>query len=151
VPDVIRALERSEPVTLRHPNAVRPWQHVLDPLHGYLLLAERLLDSGSEPPQALNFGPDSGESCSVSELVELLSGGFGGRPGWRRDDAGQDVPETPELRLDASRARETLGWTSVLGLGEAVAWTVEWYARLAGGADARGLSLRQIAAFEERM
>src|SRR5207244_7879919 len=70
VPDVLRALDRSEPVVLRHPEAVRPWQHVLDPLHGYLLLAERLLGSSAEAPAALNFGPEG--SCSVAELVDRL-------------------------------------------------------------------------------
>jgi CDP-glucose 4,6-dehydratase len=145
---VLRALDRSEPVELRHPEAIRPWQHVLDPLHGYLLLAERLLDAPLEAPAALNFGPDPGESCSVAELVDRLTDGFGGRPGWRRDEAAQEVPETAELRLDASRAREELGWAPLLGLDEAVQWTVDWHR---GGGDARELTLGQIAAYEERL
>jgi CDP-glucose 4,6-dehydratase len=149
VPDVLRALDRSESVVLRHPEAVRPWQHVLDPLHGYLLLAERLLDSSAEAPAALNFGPE--DSCSVSELVDRLSDGFGGRPGWRRDEEAQVVPETAELRLDASRARAELGWSSLLGLGEAVDWTVDWHRRQSAGEDARQLTLGQIAAYEERL
>jgi CDP-glucose 4,6-dehydratase len=148
VPDVLRALDRSEPVELRHPEAIRPWQHVLDPLHGYLLLAERLLDAPLEAPAALNFGPDPGESCSVAELVDRLTDGFGGRPGWRRDEDAQEVPETAELRLDASRAREELGWAPLLGLDEAVQWTVDWHR---GGGDARELTLGQIAAYEERL
>jgi CDP-glucose 4,6-dehydratase len=151
VPDVLRALERSEPVALRHPEAIRPWQHVLDPLHGYVLLAERLLDSPTEAPGALNFGPDSGESCSVAELVDRLTERFGGRPGWRRDEDAQEVPETPELRLDASRARAELGWSPALGLEEAVQWTVEWHREQASGADVRELTLGQIAAYEERL
>jgi CDP-glucose 4,6-dehydratase len=150
VPDVLRALERSKPVALRHPEAVRPWQHVLDPLHGYLLLAERLLDSPAEAPAALNFGPDD-ESCSVAELVERLTDGFGGRPGWRRDEAAQTVPETAELRLDASRARAELGWSPVLGLDDAVRWTVDWHRGQTGGEDVRALMLAQVAAFEERL
>src|SRR5207245_1207048 len=102
---------------------IRPWQHVLDPLHGYLLLAERLLGAPAEAPAALNFGPDPRESCSVAELVERLTDGFDGRPGWRRDADAQDVPETSELRLDASRARAELGWSPALGLDETVQWT----------------------------
>jgi CDP-glucose 4,6-dehydratase len=151
VPDVLRALERSEPVALRHPDAIRPWQHVLDPLHGYLLLAERLLDSPTEAPAALNFGPDPGESCSVAELVDRLTDGFGGQPGWRRDEDAQEVPETAELRLDASRARAELGWSPALGLEEAVQWTVDWHREHASGADVRDLTLDQIAAYEERL
>ena len=149
VPDVLRALDRSEPVVLRHPEAVRPWQHVLDPLHGYLLLAELLLDSSAEAPAALNFGPE--DSCSVAELVDRLSDGLGGRPGWRRDEEAQIVPETAELRLDASRARAQLGWSPLLRLDAAVDWTVDWHRRQSAGEDARPLTLAQIAAYEERL
>jgi CDP-glucose 4,6-dehydratase len=151
VPDVLRALERSEPVALRHPEAVRPWQHVLDPLHGYLLLAERLVDAPAKAPAALNFGPDPDESCSVASLVERLSAGFGGRPGWRRDEDAQIVPETVELRLDASRARAELGWAPALGLDDALQWTVDWYRSHGEGADVRALTFGQIAAYEERL
>jgi CDP-glucose 4,6-dehydratase len=149
VPDVLRALDRSEPVALRHPDAVRPWQHVLDPLHGYVQLAERLLEAPAAAPAALNFGPDPGESCSVAELVDRLTEGFGGRPGWRPDEGGQQVPETAELRLDASRARAELGWSPALGLDQAVQWTVDWHREHANGADARELTLGQIAAYED--
>jgi CDP-glucose 4,6-dehydratase len=151
VPDVLRALERSEPVALRHPEAVRPWQHVLDPLHGYLLLAERLLNATEEAPAALNFGPAPDESCSVAELVERLADGFGGRPSWRLDEDGQAVPETSELRLDASRAHAELGWSPVLGLDDAVRWTVDWHRGHARNEEVRTLSLAQIAAYEERL
>ena len=149
VPDVVRARERPEPVALRHPEAVRPWQYVLDPLAGYLALAERLLDNAAEAPAALNFGPD--ESCSVAELVERLSERFGGSPGWRRDAAPQSVPEAAELRLDASRARAELAWRPLLGLDESVAWTVDWHQALERGEDPRVLTLEQIAAYEERL
>jgi CDP-glucose 4,6-dehydratase len=151
VPDVVRALERSEPVALRHPEAVRPWQHVLDSLYGYVLLAQRLLDAPADAPAALNFGPDPGESCSVADLVERLSDGFGGRPGWRRDERPQAVPETAELRLDASRARAELGWAPALGLEDAVRWTVEWHRGHSGDADVQAMTLAQIAAYEERL
>jgi CDP-glucose 4,6-dehydratase len=149
VPDVLRALECSEPVALRHPDAVRPWQHVLDPLHGYLLLAERLLEDPAAAPPALNFGPE--DSCTVSELVERLTAGFGGKPGWRRDESSQQVPETKELRLDASRARAELGWSPVLDLDDAIAWTVEWHRAQADGRDARALTHEQIAGYQERL
>ena len=150
VPDVVRAVERSAPVLLRHPDAVRPWQHVLDPLHGYVLLAERLLDAPEETPAALNLGPDPAEACSASELVDRLTAGFDGKPGWRADPDVATVPETPALRLDASRARETLGWRPRLDLEQTVAWTVDWYRAYTRGDDVRELTLAQIAAYEER-
>jgi CDP-glucose 4,6-dehydratase len=151
VPDVLRGLERAEPVALRHPDAVRPWQHVLDPLHGYLLLAERLLAAPEKAPAALNFGPDPDESCSVAELVERLTDGFGGQPGWRRDEGTQAVPETTELRLDTSRAHTELGWSPALRLDDAVSWTVDWHRGQARGEDVSTLTLAQIAAYEERL
>jgi CDP-glucose 4,6-dehydratase len=149
VPDVLRALERSEPVELRHPDAVRPWQHVLDPLNGYLLLAERLLDAPDDAPTALNFGPDPDEACSVGELVDRLTEGFGGKPGWRADAAAPAVPETGVLRLDAARAKETLAWLPRLDLEAGLRWTVDWHERQARGEDARALTLEQIAAYGE--
>jgi CDP-glucose 4,6-dehydratase len=149
VPDVVRALERDEPVVLRHPQALRPWQHVLEPLHGYLLLAERLLEEPASTSPSLNFGPDG--SAPVAEVVDRLSAGFGGRPGWRQDDAAQDVPETRALSLDATRARTELGWRPVLDLDETLAWTVDWYRGYFGGDDARERTVAQIAAYEERL
>jgi CDP-glucose 4,6-dehydratase len=151
VPDVVRALERSETVALRHPDAIRPWQHVLDPLYGYFLLAERLLDAPVEAPPAVNFGPDPAEACSVAELVDRLSADFGGRPGRTTDPTAPAVPETAELRLDASLARAELGWSPALALDESVRWTVDWYSEQARGEDARELTLDQIAAYQERL
>jgi len=148
VPDVVRALGRGEPVPLRHPGAVRPWQHVLDPLHGYLMLAERLLEGGA--PEALNFGPDPDEACTVAQLVDRLTDGFGGKPGWRKDGDAPPVPETAALRLDATRAHKTLGWAPRLDIDACLRWTVEWYAAQSAGEDARALTLRQIEAFEGR-
>jgi len=149
VPDVVRALERSQTVSLRHPQAVRPWQHVLDPIRGYLLLAQNLLEAPQEAPAALNFGPDPADGCSVAELVERLSDAFGGKPGWRADEEAPAVPETQELRLDSSRAKTALGWSPLLGLDEALRWTAEWYRALFSGEDVRAFSLRQIAAYQE--
>jgi CDP-glucose 4,6-dehydratase len=149
VPDVLRAMERAEPVELRHPDAVRPWQHVLDPLNGYLLLAERLLEAPADAPTALNFGPDPDEACSVGELVDRLTEGFGGRPGWRADPAAPGVPETGVLRLDASRAKEALGWSPRLDLETGLRWTVDWHEQQARGEDARALTLEQMTAYGE--
>jgi CDP-glucose 4,6-dehydratase len=149
VPDVLRALERSEPVALRRPEAVRPWQHVLDPLYGYLLLAKRLLERPADAPAALNFGPDPGESCSVAELVERVTDAFGGKPGWTRDEEASAAPETTTLRLDASRAKAELGWSPALGLDDAIGWTVAWHSAHVRGEDMREVTTRQLAYYEQ--
>ncbi|MFL5911493.1 MAG: CDP-glucose 4,6-dehydratase [Gaiellaceae bacterium] len=147
VPDVVRAVDRGEPVVLRHPGALRPWQHVLEPLHGYLLLAERLLDAPGTAAKTLNFGPDG--TATVAELVERLSAGFGGKPGWRQDEAPVTVAETPALQLDASRAKAELGWRPVLDLDATLDWTADWYRAHAEGEQMRERTLAQIAAYEE--
>lgn len=148
VPDVVRARGLGEPVRLRHPDAVRPWQHVLEPLHGYVLLAEKLLEARATVPPSLNFGPDPSGACSVAELVDRFTAAFGGKPGWETRDVSHSVPETAELRLDATLAKETLGWLPRLTLDETVRWTADWYEASAAGKDARDLALGQIAAYE---
>jgi CDP-glucose 4,6-dehydratase len=138
LPDLARAHETGEPLRLRQPDAVRPWQHVLDPLAGYLTLAERLHGS-AEWAAPWNFGPD--DSRSVGWVVERV------RERWPVDvqvvDPGDDV-ETPELRLDASAARERLQWRPQLDGAAAVAATVSWYDEVRSGGDPRAVTLRQI-------
>lgn len=138
LPDLARAREVGAPVVLRHPDAVRPWQHVLDPLAGYLRLAERLHGS-SEWATAWNFGPDDAQS--VRWVVERV------RERWPVviEVAGPgDSVEAPELRLDASAARERLGWTPRLDASAAVAATVSWYDEVRRGSDARAVTRSQI-------
>jgi CDP-glucose 4,6-dehydratase len=141
LPDLVRARDSGEPVVLRHPQAVRPWQHVLDPLAGYLTLAERLHGS-PEWAAPWNFGP--AESRPVSWVVEWVL------ERWELDvrvaDPGDDV-EAPELRLDATAARERLQWRPQMDPEAALAATVSWYDEVRAGADARAVTLRQI---EER-
>jgi len=138
LPDLVRAHESGAPLVLRHPGAVRPWQHVLDPLAGYLRLAERLHRS-AEWAAPWNFGPD--ESRSVGWVVERV------REHWPVEvqvaDPGDDV-EMPELRLDASAARERLQWRPQLDAAAAVAATVSWYDEVRSGGDPRAVTLRQI-------
>jgi CDP-glucose 4,6-dehydratase len=138
LPDLVRARETGEPVMLRHPSALRPWQHVLDPLAGYLSLAERLHGS-AEWAAPWNFGPE--RSHPVSWVVERVS------ERWQLDvrvvDPGDDV-EAPELRLDASAARERLQWQPQMDAAAALAATVSWYDEVRAGADPRGVTLEQI-------
>ncbi len=121
VPDLVRARDSGAAVVLRHPEAVRPWQHVLDPLAGYLLLAERLAES-ADWAAPWNFGPDDAET--VRWIVDRV------RSHWPLDV--QVVPpgdgiEAPALRLDASKSREQLGWEPRLDLAAALDATVFWH------------------------
>ncbi|MCZ6586697.1 MAG: CDP-glucose 4,6-dehydratase [Alphaproteobacteria bacterium] len=152
LPDLFRALARDEPVLLRNPQATRPWQHVLEPLHGYLAYAEQLVrDTERTLPTALNFGPDAGQSRTVAWLVDQAIGHLraANEPvaDWQ-NDAGASRPEASSLALDPSLANQVLGWRPVLSQEEGVAWSVEWYKRIGDGEPARDVSLEQIARYE---
>ncbi len=138
LPDLVRARDSGAPIVLRHPDAVRPWQHVIDPLAGYLLLAERLHES-SQWATAFNFGPQ--EAQPVSWVVDRV------RERWPLDvrvEPPDDAVEAPELRLDASAARERLGWAPRYDAASGLAATVSWYDEVRAGGDARAVTLRQI-------
>lgn len=147
IPDCVRALKANEPVALRYPDAIRPWQHVLEPLSGYLRLAQALVDSPASAPRAVNFGPDPASFCTVREVVEAFSARFSGRPGWRRD-AGLHAKEASALTLSSALAHEALGWRPRLKLGESLAWTADWYRAHAAGENVNEYSKAQIAQFE---
>ena len=149
VPDMVRAVDGRTQVALRYPQAVRPWQHVLNPLSGYLLLAQALA-TGAEAPESVNFGPESESFRSVAELVESLTDLWGGRPGWRHD-GGKHPPEDVRLTLDVARARTTLGWRPLLVFDDAMRWTADWYQAFWNGEDVGARTRAQIAAFAERL
>jgi CDP-glucose 4,6-dehydratase len=128
VPDAVRSLERSEPVVLRNPDAVRPWQHVLEPVAGYLMLAERLFGEPAQWSGAWNFGPREEDAVTVATLTDKLVKQWG-RGSWRVA-SGRDGPhEARYLKLDCSKARQVLGWRPRLTLDESVELTVAWYRR----------------------
>ena len=140
LPDLVRAFEAGEPVVLRHPDAVRPWQHVLAPLSGYLLLAERLHGS-AQWGAPWNFGPP--DAYPVAWVVDRV------REAWPLDvrvEPPGDAVEAPALRLDASAARTRLGWAPHDDLAAALAATVSWHDGVRAGRDARTLTLEQIEA-----
>jgi CDP-glucose 4,6-dehydratase len=126
VPDCVRALAAGVPVTLRHPGAVRPWQHVLESLSGYLWRGARRWTDGPTFDGAWNFGPDAAGELPVTELVEAFHHAWGDGS-WRAAEAGEDVHEAARLTLDTRKAAAELGWRPVWGAGEAAAVAARWY------------------------
>ncbi len=148
VADIVRAAQGGEAVVLRHPEATRPWQHVLDCLAGYFRHLEALATDPAAP-RALNFGPrPGGPTVSVGELATLGVEALGGRP-WRHEPDPSSI-EAKSLAIDASLARQTLGFESRLDAPEAVALTMDWYRRQAAGEAALALCRDQITAYEGR-
>jgi CDP-glucose 4,6-dehydratase len=151
VPDAMRALVDGRPVRVRNPAAVRPWEHVLEPLGGYLRLAERLAGSGTFAG-AWNFGPRDADAVPVATLIGLIVGLWEGAR-WESTPEGDAPHEAGLLRLDWSKARTRLGWQPALTLKEAVELTVTWYRAAAGAAPARAmydLSVEQIRHYQQR-
>jgi CDP-glucose 4,6-dehydratase len=146
IPDLMRGALEGETVMIRHPGAVRPWQHVLNPLSGYLRLAERLWGS-QEYADAWNFGPDDRDARSVRAVIQRLSELWGEEIPWREDPAAHPH-EAHSLRLDSSKARLRLGWVPRWDLERALLSIAEWYRGFRDGEDPRELVTRQIEAFE---
>lgn len=147
LPDVWRALEGGVPVRLRYPHATRPWQFVLEPLLGYLLLADRLITAPMTTPPAINFGPDVSDCLSVADVVERVLALWGAG---RWEPVPEEQPrEAAALSLDAGLAHSCLQWRPRLKLETAIAWTVDWWRASAEGRDLRKLALSQIEAYEE--
>ncbi len=147
IPDCVRALGADEPVALRYPDAVRPWQHVLEPVSGYLALAQALVEMPASVQPAVNFGPDPASFCSVREVVDAFSSRFAGKPGWR-PDGGAHPMEAPALTLSSALAAQSLGWRPRLDVEEALSWTSEWYRAHAAGEDMAAVTETQIARYQ---
>ena len=148
IPDCVACLERGETIVVRNPGSVRPWQHVLEPLHGYLALAERLATDGSLFAGAWNFGPEAAAIRPVSEVVETFCSLWEGGNGWRSAE-GPAPHEASVLALDSSKARTRLGWRPALTLPEALQWTVAWQQARRTGRDMHDYSLGQIRKYRE--
>ena len=145
VPDAARALIAKEELQVRNPGAVRPWQHVLEPLYGYLLLAEKAMtQQGVEG--GYNFGPGREGERNVAELLDSFHRALGRESNWARS-AAHYPHEASLLRLDTSRATTELGWSPLLDFEKTLAWTAEWYWAYASGADARRVAFDQVDAY----
>jgi CDP-glucose 4,6-dehydratase len=146
VPDILRSLLRNEPTIIRNPNAVRPWQHVLEPLHGYLMLAERLFLDKHQVAGAWNFGPTEKGERTVGWVVEQLYSLWGVNFKWKQD-LHQGPPESTLLALDSAKARKLLGWQPRLDLPTTLDWIVKWTRRYAAGDDMREVTFADIDTF----
>ncbi len=149
IPDIMHAIGAGETVVIRNPDAIRPWQHVLEPLAGYLVLAQRLYEDGARCAEAWNFGPE--ESCArpVSWITETLTREWGDAARWKLDD-GEHPHEAHYLKLDCAKSRDELGVFPVLDLRETLQWIVQWYRAWSEGADMRRLTEQQIGRYEQR-
>jgi CDP-glucose 4,6-dehydratase len=145
VPDIFRAVRKGETLALRRPEAVRPWQHVLDCVAGYLAYAEALA-VGRDVPCALNFGPAAGEKVPVSSVAEAVLSRLGASASWRHDPA-KGGHDAATLVLDGTLARRRLGWENRLPGQLAIDWTAEWYQALARGDDMRAATMGQLESY----
>ena len=154
VPDLMRAFAAGRPAVVRNPGAVRPWQHVLEPLGGYLLLAQRLCERGAALARGWNFGPDDADARPVEWVARRLISAWGGAAACAFGATAVGSPMQPQphearsLKLDCSLARAELGWRPTLSLAEALEWTAAWYKSFhADPAQARRVTEAQIDRF----
>jgi CDP-glucose 4,6-dehydratase len=147
VPDCMRAITAGQSIAVRNPAATRPWQHVLEPLSGYLLLAEALWRDGAGMAEAWNFGPALRDVQPVGQVVETVARLWGKGAARHVEASPGAVHEAGLLAVDAAKARARLGWHPRLPLAQALEWTVEWYRRQADGEEVRALVLADIARY----
>jgi CDP-glucose 4,6-dehydratase len=133
IPDAVRAFAAGRPVQIRNARATRPWQHVLEPLSGYLLLGQAL-QTGPDAAEAWNFGPAPEDMVPVGELIDRFVTAWGGDAAWHDESESHGPHEAGFLMLDCSKARRRLGWTPRMALDECLQATAEWYAAHVGGA-----------------
>jgi CDP-glucose 4,6-dehydratase len=149
VPDAIRTLARGEVLQVRRPRAVRPWQHVLEPIAGYFNLAERLVSDPKTFGEGWNFGPSDVDLVPVSALASLITEAWGGKASWVSVEQPNAPHEEAFLKLDSSKSRQHLAWEPRLSICEAVDWSVKWYKKAleTAAADLYSFTLEQIASY----
>jgi CDP-glucose 4,6-dehydratase len=146
IPDCVRAFSKNETAIIRNPNSIRPWQHVLDALRGYMLLAQDLFVDNKRCSQSFNFGPNAGDSYSVSSVVSELVRLWGGPVQWKIEKTEQfkNIKEADYLHLDSSRAVKELNWRPLLNFKQSLEMTAAWYRSYLKGEPIIKESLAQI-------
>jgi CDP-glucose 4,6-dehydratase len=147
IPDLMTAFLEGYPCPIRNPSAIRPWQFVIEPLRGYLMLAERLAQDAARFAGGWNFGPAGADAKPVSWIADELAQSWGNGASWKRDTA-VHPPEAHFLRLDASKASTYLEWHPLLSLRQTLGWIVEWYRAFQRGGDLKMLTRMQIERYE---
>jgi CDP-glucose 4,6-dehydratase len=143
IPDIMRAIMAGESVLIRSPNAIRPWQHVLEPLNGYMTLAEQMWEDGGTYAEGWNFGPNDEDARPVSWITEQLTRLWGDGASWQLDTK-VNPHEATYLKLDCSKAKSRLKWQPKLDLGMTLEWIVEWYQAYMAEQDMQQLTAAQI-------
>lgn len=147
IPDMMRAIISSQPVSIRNPHSIRPWQHVLEPLSGYLSLAQKLYEEGPNYGEGWNFGPNDDDAKSVQWILDNLTKTWGDGASWKLD--GGDHPhEAHYLKLDCSKAKMRLNWQPRWSLDKAIDKICVWHKAHLAGADMRAMCLQQIKQYE---
>ncbi len=146
IPDILKALEKGESLVVRNPLATRPWQHVLEPLSGYLMLAENLYHDGKQYAEAWNFGPDKKDCKSVNWILNQMVFLYGGNSSWKLDE-NPNPHEAQFLKLDCSKAKERLFWVPKWGINEVIEKIVNWHAHFRNGADMHDYCLNEIKTY----
>ena len=147
IPDILAAFEKNKLVDIRNPHAIRPWQHVLEPLRGYLMLAEHLYLQGSSYAEGWNFGPNDEDAKPVGWIVEQMASLWGNQSHWQIDSS--DHPhEANYLKLDISKARSRLDWHPALRLNDALQLIIDWSKQRQAGVNVRELTLSQIKNYQ---
>jgi len=147
VPDAMRAFLAGDKLTVRFPNARRPWQHVLEPLSGYLILCEKLWADPLRFSSGWNFGPEQHGVTTVAELSQLLAASYGSGAKWNQIQKDDNLHEAELLQLDISKAKTKLGWRPYWDLETAVERTVEWYKSFDSGMDIKQITVEQLSGY----
>ena len=145
IPDIIKGVLEQTKIKIRNPNAIRPWQFVLDPLNGYLMLAEKLWNYGTEYADAWNFGPDESDIKPVSWILDEITKKWKGKIFW--EISKDDLHEANYLLLDCSKAKTKLGWFSKMNIKKTIEWIIEWYTQYELNTDMRKITEKQIENF----
>jgi len=150
VPDILRAFEKNQPVVIRSPNAIRPWQHVLEPLSGYLKLAQALYQDPRSYAEGWNFGPNEDDAKPVSWILDQMVGSWPGSS-WKLDQSAVNPHEANYLKLDISKAKSKLHWRPIWSLNETLSHIVSWHKNWVSGKDMQKTSIDEISKYMQSM